>query len=74
MIKYYSVTFNNSNSGETKTSCVFGSLLGIRSLQVKVHQEKKTAIKKKNSTVPDRVSDFLSGTVEFFFDCGFFSG
>jgi hypothetical protein len=45
---------------------------GTGSLLTKVHQEKKTAIK-KNSTVADREVDFLSDTVEFFFDYGFFS-
>ena len=39
------------------------------SLHVKMHQEKKTAIK-KNSTVIDRESDSLSITVEFLI--GFF--
>jgi hypothetical protein len=38
---------------------------GTWSLPVKVHTEKKTAIK-KNSTVSDREFDSLSDTVEFF--------
>jgi hypothetical protein len=47
-----------------KISSVFGSLVGTRNLPVKVDPPKKKPQSKKNSTK----------TVEFFFDCGFFSG
>ena len=46
--------------------------VGTWSLHVKSAPRKKNPI--KNSTVIDRESDSLSITVEFFFDCGFFSG
>jgi hypothetical protein len=47
-------------------------MVGTRSLYVKVHQEKKNAIK-KNSTLIDRESDYLS-IVEFFFLLRFLFG
>ena len=53
----------------TKRS-VLGSLVGTRSLSTKVQQE-KTAIK-KNSTVSDKESNYLSRTVEFFLIAVFF--
>jgi hypothetical protein len=48
-----------------KTRSVFGSLVGPRSLPVKVHLAKKTAIK-KNSTVSDREFDFSNYFVLIF--------
>ena len=45
--------------------------VGTRSLYTKVHREKKTQ-SKKNSTISEKEFDFLSLTVEFFFDYDFF--
>jgi hypothetical protein len=55
---------------------VLGVLVGTRSLLYcirKSNPRKKSAIKKK-LTLIDMKSHSLSITVEFFFDCGFFSG
>jgi hypothetical protein len=52
---------------------VLGSLVGTRSLLIKVHPEKKKRYQ-KNSTVRNRGSSSLFLTVKLFFDCSFFPG